>query len=174
MFKYINIYYKYIKYIIHIQNKRHHLSTDMVWNSMFVEYNLKQCWLFYIIMLDQHVCLILLCLSSGHCCPILTIALICKHSILCHYQKIMYLSFSLNLGTLQLTKSVTLRRIQKLHKYHKKLVNQNKRIWRHSWTLYIRTMTHCLIACYSISIILNVLSFFPWGWFLVLVPCSQR
>ena len=40
----------------------------------------------------------------------------------------------------------------------------------------ISFLTHsfCLIACYSVSMILSVLGFFLWGWFLVLVPCGQR
>ena len=33
---------------------------------------------------------------------------------------------------------------------------------------------HCLIACYSVSMILSVFGFFPWEWFLVSVPCGQR
>ena len=38
----------------------------------------------------------------------------------------------------------------------------------HSWPI------HCLIACCSISMSLSVFEFFPWGWFLVSVPCGQR
>ena len=34
--------------------------------------------------------------------------------------------------------------------------------------------THCLIACYSVYMSLSVFEVFPWGWFLVLVPCGQR
>ena len=32
----------------------------------------------------------------------------------------------------------------------------------------------CLIACYSISMFFSVWGFFPWGLFLVSVPCGQR
>ena len=40
--------------------------------------------------------------------------------------------------------------------------------WPHS------LLIHCLITCYSISMFFSVLAFFPWGLFLVSVPCDQR
>ena len=39
---------------------------------------------------------------------------------------------------------------------------------------YHSSTMHCLIACYSISMFLSVLGFFPWYLFLVSIPCGQR
>ena len=40
--------------------------------------------------------------------------------------------------------------------------------WSHSWPI------HCLVACYSVFMMLSALGFFLCGLFLVSVPCGQR